>query len=351
MRFIRKNFSKAFLLPLVSLLIGGELLSSCAMMFGKKQTITVTSNPSGADVYIDNELYGRTPFYFTTKTASSYMTFVKQGYVTQTIHTPTRLRRSVWLNLLITGPLGFGIDAISGWKYRRTEFSANLTPAPVTVSPTPSTPQTQLEIPKEVPPTQETLTRIMASMSSAKLRKQDIYKKYKNAVFMVFTSDNRQMFQGSGFFVSPDGIAISNYHVFEGTFKGEEVIKLLDGRTFNVEKVLGYSEKNDYIIFKISGNNFDYIPITLKGCEVGDEAYALGSPRGMENTFNVGTISSIREGGNIQIDINIDHGSSGGALINEYGQIIGITFGGQDDSKANINFAKDIRLIFPDVRL
>ena len=48
----------------------------------------------------------------------------------------------------------------------------------------------------------------------------------------------------------------------------------------------------------------------------------------------------------IQISVPIDHGSSGGALINCYGEVIGITSGGRDDSGANLNFARDIRAIF-----
>ena len=57
-------------------------------------------------------------------------------------------------------------------------------------------------------------------------------------------------------------------------------------------------------------------------------------------------ISQIRENNFIQISCPIDHGSSGGALINKYGEVIGITTGGRDDSGANLNFAKDICVIF-----
>ena len=47
----------------------------------------------------------------------------------------------------------------------------------------------------------------------------------------------------------------------------------------------------------------------------------------------------------IQISVPIDHGSSGGALINEYGEVIGITSGGFDDSGANLNFAVNINVV------
>lgn len=65
----------------------------------------------------------------------------------------------------------------------------------------------------------------------------------------------------------------------------------------------------------------------------------------MENTFSSGEVSQIRDGHYIQISCPIDHGSSGGALINAYGEVIGITTAGRDDSGANLNFAKDIVLV------
>lgn len=66
----------------------------------------------------------------------------------------------------------------------------------------------------------------------------------------------------------------------------------------------------------------------------------------MENTLSNGLISQSHENYYIQISVPIDHGSSGGALINSYGEVIGITSGGRDDSGANLNFARDIRAIF-----
>ena len=178
------------------------------------------------------------------------------------------------------------------------------------------------------------------------MKAKDIFKKYKSAVFMIYTSDNVSISQGSGFFVSSDGIGISNYHVFKGTFKGQEVIKTSNGSTYKVQEVLAYSEQYDYIVFKVQGNGFNYIPVTKRGYEVGDEVYAIGSPRGLENTISNGLISQKRNDYIIQISVPIDHGSSGGALINSFGEVIGITSGGRDDSGASLNFARDIRAIF-----
>ena len=172
----------------------------------------------------------------------------------------------------------------------------------------------------------------------------EVFKRYNSAVFMVFTTDGYNAYQGSGFFISKDGLAVSNYHVFKGTGIGYEVIKLSDGRQYKIDKVLAKSESDDYILFRIKGQ-FNYIPVSQRQCEVGERVYTIGSPKGLENTFASGEISQIRSDDFIQISCPIDHGSSGGALINQYGEAIGITTGGRDDSGANLNFAKNIHVV------
>ena len=173
---------------------------------------------------------------------------------------------------------------------------------------------------------------------------QEIFKRYSPAVFMVYTSTGYQYFQGSGFFVSSDGIAVSNYHVFEGTSVGAEVIVLSDGTRLKLDEVITKDKDNDLIVFKVASNrnNFSFIPVSRRQVQVGDKAYAIGSPQGLENTFSSGEISQLRGNNVIQISVPIDHGSSGGALINEYGEVIGVTSGGYDTSGANLNFAVSV---------
>lgn len=180
------------------------------------------------------------------------------------------------------------------------------------------------------------------SGSTTKITGQEIFQRCNPAVFMVFTSTGYEGYQGSGFFISSDGLAVSNYHVFEGTGVGLETIKLSDDRTYKLRNVLKKDKDNDVIIFQVdipNGTTVRYLPLSNRAPQVGDKAYAIGSPRGLENTFSSGEISQIRDEDIIQISVPIDHGSSGGALINEYGEAIGITSAGLDDSGANLNFA------------
>lgn len=87
------------------------------------------------------------------------------------------------------------------------------------------------------------------------LSPSEIFERLSSAVFKIHTSTGYQGFQGSGFFISSNGIAVSNYHVFQGTAVGYEDIILSDGSTYKVTKVYYKSEENDFIIFKVGVHN------------------------------------------------------------------------------------------------
>lgn len=184
---------------------------------------------------------------------------------------------------------------------------------------------------------------------SRKMEGADIFRKYCSAVFMVFTSDGRNTYQGSGFFINAHGLAVSNYHVFEGTGIGFEQIKLIGSNVaYKVTEVVQKSDDNDFILFKVDCDNTNYFPIANAKPSVGEKVFAIGSPRGLENTFSSGEVSQWREKNLMQISALIDHGSSGGALINEYGAVVGITSGTfYDGSQANLNYAWSIDVIKP----
>lgn len=182
-----------------------------------------------------------------------------------------------------------------------------------------------------------------------KLDGAKIFAKYNTAVFMVFTSDGYNMYQGSGFFINKDGLAVSNYHVFKGTGIGEEGIKLAGSdNVYKVAEVIKCSEDEDFILFRVDVSNTNFIPVAKYKPNVGEKVYAIGSPRGLENTFSSGEVSQWRDKNLMQISALIDHGSSGGALINEYGEVVGITSGSfADGSQANLNYAWSIDVIKP----
>lgn len=182
-----------------------------------------------------------------------------------------------------------------------------------------------------------------------KLDGAKIFAKYNTAVFMVFTSDGYNGYQGSGFFINSEGLAVSNYHVFHGTYIGAEQIKLAGiDNVYKVTEVIHNSEDEDFILFRVNVSNNNYIPLAKYKPQIGEKVYAIGSPRGLENTFSSGEVSQWRDKDLMQISALIDHGSSGGALINEYGEVVGITSGSfADGSQANLNYAWSIDAIKP----
>ena len=336
------------------LFIGGTLsLTSCATLFSKKQTVTIDSNVKGAHVWKGHKYMGTTPLKFKTKAAKSTFTLSKDGYLTTTVNASTGIRWNTlwnWFNGFYPGWL-IDLTVGSTQKYTKTNYYVTLKeptkyPEPTVVT----TNKVQKQQPREMHMTNNTQNKIPISNDPKIYTPKELYNKYQSAVFIIFTSDGSSIAQGSGFFVSSNGIAISNYHVFKGTYKGLEMIQLTNGEKYNITEVLGYSEVFDYIVFKVNneGKQFNYIPITKKGYDIGDKVIAIGSPKGLVNTLSDGLISQKRDNWYIQISVPIDHGSSGGALINEHGEVIGITSGGRDDSGANLNFARDIRSLFID---
>ena len=181
----------------------------------------------------------------------------------------------------------------------------------------------------------------------------EIFKLFNKAVFIVMTTDGEQAFQGSGFFIGEHGLAVSNYHVFQGTLTGLEKIKMVGSETlYEVIEVIHKDSERDFILFRVNCENSCYIPIAGEKPAVGAKVYAIGSPKGLENTFSSGEVSQWRTNYLMQINVSIDFGSSGGALINERGQAVGITSGTLDaKSNANLNYAWSIDAVKPYLRL
>ncbi len=140
---------------------------------------------------------------------------------------------------------------------------------------------------------------------------------------------------GSGIIISTDGYIVTNQHVIEGA--SEIDIILNTGSTY-VAKVIGQDEKTDLAIIKIEPKSEEPLTAAVLGdsttLEVGELAVAIGNPMGMEFSGSVtaGIVSAVnrtmtidnRTYNLIQTDAAINNGNSGGALINQYGEVIGI---------------------------
>ncbi len=147
---------------------------------------------------------------------------------------------------------------------------------------------------------------------------------------------------GSGFFISEDGLAITNYHVAANS--SVLTITTQDGKTYSDVKIIDADQENDLALLKINGTGFKYLQMGNSGTlKQGQQVYAIGSPLGLDNTMSLGIISNpsrTLSGVNyVQISVPIAPGSSGGALIDEYGKVVGVTSAGFVNSTGDLNLA------------
>ncbi len=180
-----------------------------------------------------------------------------------------------------------------------------------------------------------------ASSVHAQTAQEIARKAFGSTVLLVMEDANGQPLSlGSGFFVR-DGEIASNLHVVEGAARG--YAKLVGQKTkYNIEGITAVDPERDLVILKISVSGSPTLALGSSDIvQVGEGVYAVGNPQGLEGTFSQGIISSIREVGPdklLQITAPISPGSSGGPVLNEKGEVIGVsvaTFrGGQ-----NLNFA------------
>lgn len=177
-----------------------------------------------------------------------------------------------------------------------------------------------------------TTTRTVAatpSDSSTALSPHDVYQSAKDSVAYITTGSGT----GSGFVVSNDGYIVTNAHVIEGA-NGQIKAKIGDGKTLDA-KLVGEDASTDLALLKVSATGLKPLQLAdSSSVEVGDEAYAIGNPFGLDRTLTVGVVSALqREISSpngfsiddvIQTDAAINPGNSGGPLFNAQGQVIGV---------------------------
>jgi S1-C subfamily serine protease len=181
------------------------------------------------------------------------------------------------------------------------------------------------------------------------LTNEQIYSKCAPAVFYIEIYDikDTKIKTGSGFFIDGSGLAVTNYHVMQGAARA--VITAADGKEYNVAGIYDYSEEKDLALIKVDGTDFPYLLMADSGKAVtGAGVYAIGSPLGYKNSFSAGIISSASrdvEGRTyIQTTAAISSGSSGGALLDKTGKVIGVTTATAVNGQ-NINLALPINQI------
>jgi len=162
------------------------------------------------------------------------------------------------------------------------------------------------------------------------IKSSDIFSKNNEAVVLIRSYDKsgNLLGFGSGFNVHKNGVIVTNLHVI---VSGGIYLEVKFPKHGNYEDVYiaGSSDvSSDLAILKIDGKDLPVTNITPSvPVEVGDKIYTISNPEGFINTLSEGLVSGIRKVDNktfYQITASISEGSSGGAVFNEFGEVIGI---------------------------
>src|ERR1700737_4360743 len=155
------------------------------------------------------------------------------------------------------------------------------------------------------------------------------------------------MGQGSGFFISSDGFAVTNNHVVDGADKVEVTTDA--GKTYTA-KVIGADPRTDIALIKVEGGaDFPFVKLSEGKARIGDWVLAVGNPFGLGGTVTAGIVSaSGRDIGSgpyddfIQIDAPVNKGNSGGPAFNMLGEVVGVNTAIYSPSGGSVGIAFSI---------
>jgi S1-C subfamily serine protease len=180
--------------------------------------------------------------------------------------------------------------------------------------------------------------------TSESLSVSEVYEKaYKSVVEITTTlgqsdspmgGEQQGSGQGSGFVFDAEGSIVTNHHVVEGAQSVS--VRFWDGSTYDAT-VVGSDPSTDLAVIKVEAPADLLAPLALGdsgSLTVGEGVVALGSPFGLEGTLTSGIVSALNRemtspnnftiSNSIQTDAAINHGNSGGPLLNAAGEVVGV---------------------------
>ena len=150
----------------------------------------------------------------------------------------------------------------------------------------------------------------------------------------LFPSQQQQQSLGSGFVIDKTGHIVTNYHVVQGAKKIN--VSFSNGASTKAT-VVGVDPSSDLAVLEVDASSRALTPLQLGNSDdmrVGDPVVAIGNPFGLDRTVTAGIVSAIQRAITapngytidhvIQTDAAINHGNSGGPLLNRRGQVIGV---------------------------
>lgn len=176
--------------------------------------------------------------------------------------------------------------------------------------------------------------------STSVLNAREIANKVLPSVVLIITQDENgnPISQGSGFVIG-QGLVVSNLHVFERATNAT-VKNVRTGEVSKAVEVVGMNAKEDICVIRIDSTKFPVLTLGNSSLvQTGDEIYVASNPKGLEGSFTKGIVSGLRNDvGLFQIDAAISPGSSGGVLLNQKAEAVGIIKSSLVSGQ-NLNFA------------
>jgi putative serine protease PepD len=188
---------------------------------------------------------------------------------------------------------------------------------------------------------QVTVSDAQPASSDSNLSVQSIYQLANKGVVEITAGQG----QGSGFVYDADGHIITNEHVVEGM--SSVSVRFWNGKAFTAS-VVGTDASTDLAVLKVDAPVSQLFPLSLGDSSklvVGDQVVAIGSPFGLEGTVTSGIVSALHRemtspnhfaiDNSIQTDAAINHGNSGGPLLNAQGKVVGVNSQIESNSGGN----------------
>ncbi|MEX2471170.1 MAG: trypsin-like peptidase domain-containing protein [Gemmatimonadota bacterium] len=191
-----------------------------------------------------------------------------------------------------------------------------------------------------VPPS----TSAQETESPAPISLEELAERVTQAVVLIDVETASGSRQGSGFLIDPSGIILTNYHVIEDARVAQ--VKLASGDIYDQVSILAEDERRDIAVIRIAAFQMPTLPLgNSDSVRTGAPVVLVGSPLGLDNTVSTGIVSGRRQEPEgfqlLQITAPASPGSSGGAVLSDNGDVIGIAVS-QMASGQNLNFAVPI---------
>jgi S1-C subfamily serine protease len=194
------------------------------------------------------------------------------------------------------------------------------------------------------------------AQASTKLEASSIYEKASPSVVFITCVDAKgNVSSGSGVILRADGIIATNFHVISDAVAAK--VQLSNSDIYDDVSVLDTDERKDIAILKIKAVNLPALSVAdSDSVKIGATVYAIGSPRGLTGSLSSGIVSSLRPASElsseltgfriIQFTAPASPGSSGGALLDDTGKLLGLVFANKPGGQ-NLNAAIPVNYVAP----